>query len=321
MNRFLLFALGMFSYFSRSQSFAPAPGNIGSTAIYSDSSIIIDWASEVLVNRGSMNILNPSAGLASFGEDSDAIGIATGSQVVSLGDGGEAIVTFNEAIVNGIGPDFAVFENGFTDDYIELAFVEVSSDGSNFFRFDGISETPIDVQTTNFTFTDCRYIHNLAGKYRFGYGTPFDLDELAGIQGLDINHITHVKIIDVIGSIDSFTGTQDSQGNIINDPFPTEYETSGFDLDAVAVIHSETEGINELNDVEVNVFPNPSQGVFTIKTDQELSYSICDLQGRAILSGTISDVYQLDMMNFESGVYSIRFNSIFSTLSIQLILK
>ena len=30
----------------------------------------------------------------------------------------------------------------------------------------------------------------------------------------------------------------DSQGNIINDPFPTPFETGGFDLDAIGVIHS-----------------------------------------------------------------------------------
>ena len=321
MNRYLFFFILSFSFCSWSQSFAPAPGNIGTTAIHSDSSIIIDWASGVLVNRGPMNILNPGLGLANFGVEADAIGFSTGVDVVSLGDGGDAIVTFNDAITNGIGPDFAIFENGFTDNYIELAFVEVSSDGINYIRFPGISETPTDVQSTNATFTDCRYIHNLAGKYRSGYGTPFDLQELSGVVGLDVNHITHLKIIDVIGSVGPLVGTVDSQGNMINDPFPTAFESGGFDLDAVAVIHSATESLNELTGIDVHVSPNPSDGMFTINTDQQLNYSIVDLQGQFILEGSTTGVSKLNLLGFEPGIYFIRFNSKLSMSSIRLILK
>ena len=321
MNKWVLFLSAMVSFCSWSQSFAPAPGNVGTTAIHSDSSIIIDWASGVSVNRGPMSLLNPSAGLASFGIEADAVGFPTGLDVISLGDGGEAIVTFNEAIANGVGPDFAIFENGFTDNYIELAFVEVSSDGINYVRFEGVSETPTDVQTTNVMFTDCRYIHNLAGKYRLGYGTPFDLQELTGVFGLDVNHITHVKIIDVTGSISPLVGTTDSQGNMINDPFPTAFESGGFDLDAVAVIHSETESITKLNDIEVKIFPNPSDGIVTISTENPLNYSIVDLQGQLILSGVTEGTSKLNLLHFEPGVYLVRFNTLFSTSSIKLILK
>lgn len=309
MNRIILLLGLILSGSSWGQSFAPAPGIIGSTAIHKDSSIIIDWASGVSINRGPMNITNLAAGLATFGVDSDGVGPATGSVVVSLGDGGEAIITFDEPIINGAGPDFAIFENGFADDYIELGFVEVSSDGVNYYRFEGISETPTDVQTTNFSFTDCRYIHNLAGKYRFDYGTPFDLQDLIGTPGLDVNQITHVKIIDVIGSIDPLIGTMDSQGNIINDPFPTEFESSGFDLDAVAVMHSATESIEELNGVRVQVYPNPSKGIVTIESDRTLEYHVFDVQGREVLDGIVENSIQLDLKSFDSGMYTIRFIS------------
>ena len=39
---------------------------------------------------------------------------------------------------------------------MELAFVEVSSDGVNFFRFDAVSAAPTDVQLTNFSFLRLR---------------------------------------------------------------------------------------------------------------------------------------------------------------------
>jgi hypothetical protein len=47
-----------------------------------------------------------------------------------------------------------------------------------------------------------------------------------------------VRIIDVVGSIDPAFGTRDSLGNLINEPFPTPFSSSGFDLDAVGVIHA-----------------------------------------------------------------------------------
>ena len=114
------------------------------------------------------------------------------------------------------------------------------------------------------------------------FGTPFDLQELVGNPGLDIDNITHVKIIDVIGSIDPTVGTFDAQGTIINDPFPTEFESGGFDLNAIGVIHSVTQSINELDENLIQVFPNPSKGLVHLKSDINLDYSIMDAQGRII---------------------------------------
>jgi hypothetical protein len=70
-----------------------------------------------------------------------------------------------------------------------------------------------------------------------GYGTSFDLSELTGTVDLNISAITHVRIIDVVGSLDPEYARYDSLGNIINDPWRTPYETGGFDLDAVAVMN------------------------------------------------------------------------------------
>ena len=44
-------------------------------------------------------------------------------------------------------------------------------------------------------------INNLAGKYRALYGTPFDLEELSDYQAINIDSITHIRVIDVVGSI------------------------------------------------------------------------------------------------------------------------
>ena len=62
--------------------------------------------------------------------------------MVSLGKGGSITLSFDPPVSNGDGWDFAVFENGFEDTFLELAYVEVSSDGVVFVRFDNASLTP-----------------------------------------------------------------------------------------------------------------------------------------------------------------------------------
>ena len=167
-----------------------------------------------------------------------ALGKAVGDSfdVVVLGDGGSIVLTFNRPIVDGEGADFAVFENSFDDKFLELGTVEVSSDGEHFVAFDHYYLGVEKIGSTGGH--DARLIHGFAGKFKQGVGTMFDLAELAGkpeiLDGtLDLNAITHVKIVDVIGD-----GSQlDSIGNPVYDPYPTS-GSAGFDLDAVAVINS-----------------------------------------------------------------------------------
>lgn len=295
----------MLSFVGWTQSYAPAPGNLGTTAIHKDSNAIIYWANNATVTRGPLNIMNISLGDATYGQEADAIGSADGLSVVSLGDGGEVVLTFEYPIVDGPGPDFCVFENGFIDHYMELAFVEVSSDGINFFGFDAISEIPIDSQISNFNISNCGYVNNFAGKYRAEYGTPFDLSELIGVAGLNINSITHVKLIDVIGTIDPMFASFDSQGNIINDPFPTEFESGGFDLDGVGVINSAQLGIGtQLGNL--SVYPNPFMNQFRIESAGHHTFELTDAFGRVLKSGQFIDKIDIQTEDLGSGNYFVK---------------
>ena len=215
-------------------------GTEGCDAIKADSSAFVAWATGITVVRGPQNISNPSGPVATTGADSNALGMPTlnnTSDVVCLGDGGMATLTFARPITNGDGPDFAVFENSFGDTFLELAFVEVSSDGSRFVRFPATSLTPTETQTGPYASTDATMINNLAGKYRIGYGTPFDLEELRDSTGIDIDSIVYVRVIDVVGSVNPQYATYDAFGHMVNDPWPTPFAAGGFDLSGVGVIH------------------------------------------------------------------------------------
>lgn len=289
------------------QSFAPAPGFPGSTAIHKDSSVFVNWAIGAEINRGYLNIENPTLGMVSHGSAVDAIGHADGVEAVSLGDSGQIVVSFQAPIINGPGPDFAVFENGFLDNYMELAFVEASSDGVNYFRFEAISEIPTAIQLTNFSVSDCGYVYNLAGKYRANYGTPFDLEELNQLVGLDVNNVTHIKLIDVIGSIDPQFGSLDSENNIINDPYPTEFVSGGFDLDAVGVIH-EGSAFTKPNMFKgtIDVYPNPSSGRFECYLTEYVDYTLSDSRGDYVMKGAAFENFEINISHLNIGIYYLK---------------
>jgi hypothetical protein len=244
--------------------FAPPVGQPGCTAIFKDSALFTSWATGCTINRGYRDISNQTLGYATYGDSIAAIGLAGTNDVVSLGDAGEAVLTFANPITNGVGWDFAVFENG-TDVFLELAFVEVSSDGINYFRFQPTSYTQDTLQVSGFGNLDATKIDNLAGKYRSHYGTPFDLQQLSSQQGLNINAITHVKVIDIVGCIQTAYATFDQYGNAINDPWSTPFASCGFDLDAVGVIHTTVSGITNVSyDKSLLLFPNPSNEILNI---------------------------------------------------------
>jgi len=213
-------------------AYPPPAGQPGSRAVAADDPAIVGWA-------GSVEQVDFGSDLIAQWRDSDqALGPAEGNStaIVSLGRGGSIVLGFDPPIANGPGPDLAVFENGFSDDFLELGVVEVSSDGEHYLRFAHafLGQQPLGA----FDKLDTRLVGALAGKYRQGFGTPFDLavfaDAPAVRQGLvDLQQIRRVRILDVVGD-----GSQhDSFGQPIYDPYPTA-DSAGFDLDAIAVLHA-----------------------------------------------------------------------------------
>ncbi|RKX40916.1 MAG: hypothetical protein DRP64_11980, partial [Verrucomicrobia bacterium] len=227
---------------------APAAGQSGSTAIHMASNAFVAWADGYLNVHYGVEVdeiwMTPEKALG------PAQGVA--EEIVCLGRAGQITLTFPNGIGDGIGADFAVFENGVTDGFLELAHVEVSSDGTHFVRFPDYSYTQEPVET--YGTLNTRLIYGLASKYRQGYGTPFDLNELRisynaqlagntdfsadfataltnGFPLLDLNHITYVRLIDVVGDGSAL----DARGEVIYDPYPTT-GSAGFDLDAIGVL-------------------------------------------------------------------------------------
>lgn len=215
-------------------------------AIPAASPLFTEWANAIdasrtyFAPRGSTTISN--TGFNSLG-DLDAAQIAAGDSP------GYLTVTFPRGIRNGAGADFAIFENGFAFGtpnglFVELAYVEVSSNGSDFARFPSISTNTTPVTGSGaFAGYDMSNVYNLAGKHAAGFGTPFNLDDLlttAAVIGgaVNLNSIQYVRLVDIPGN-GSFL---DSLGNPILDNWMTT-GTGGFDFrlpaqQGIGVIHA-----------------------------------------------------------------------------------
>ncbi len=248
--------------------YAPAAGQVGSTAISKDDPSIIAWAD---------NWCNYIVGTnvdAQWQTPEKALGVAEGDsfEIVCLGRGGRITLTFSTPIADGPGWDFATFENGVNDTFLELGYVEVSSDGVNFFRFDNYSQTAALVGA--YGMIDPTDITGYCSKYKQGQGTPLDLNELAGVGGVDINAVTHIRIVDIVGD-----GTYtDTAGNPIYDPYAT-IGSAGVDLDAIGVIHQKTLQADVTGDGIVNLedYAVFSAAYLSAPGDSEWNYK-CDME-------------------------------------------
>lgn len=308
------FTLGVVIFFLSSTTgaqYPPPVGQPGTTAMYKDSSAFTGWAKSCTVIRGYVNIADTNvlyngSNRATYGDEYYGVGKANDS-VVSLGDGGIATLRFDPPIINGPGFDFAVFENALSDNFLELGFVEVSSDGAKYVRFPAVSLTQTETQVGTFGIIDATKINNLAGKYRAMYGTPFNLDDIKDSTGIDLHHITNIRIRDVVGCIQLHYATYDSQGHIVNDPWPTPFWSSGFDLDAVGVIHSSAQGIDEdAGRTLILMYPNPagSQVHLSINNPGTVQMALFDVTGRLVLSPLeIVRNATIDLSSVPVGIY------------------
>ena len=193
----------------------------------------------------SPSFTNPETGLSSLGE------------VNGSGTPGYITLGFDAPITNGLGADFAVFENGFNFGtnpdgvpglFAEFAYVDVSTNGSDFLRFPSINlnSGPLPGGFGGaFSGFDVTNVHNLAGKHAANWGTPFDLDALSadtlvlnGIVNLD--QINYIRLTDIPGD-GSYT---DSLGNPIYDNYPTSgsggFDYVGLPTGAIGVLNSVT---------------------------------------------------------------------------------
>ncbi|WP_394827767.1 cell surface protein [Pendulispora albinea] len=142
--------------------------------------------------------------------------------VVSLGYHGEIVVSFgSNAIVDGPGADFIVFENVFDISgdpqrpYAEPAEVSVSDDGTNW--------TTFPCTATSYPYGACAGWHPIYSAPGNGI-SPTDPNTAGGdafdLAAIGVTHARYVRIVDKMAATCSGS-------------------SAGFDLDAVSIVNAE----------------------------------------------------------------------------------
>jgi hypothetical protein len=115
----------------------------------------------------------------------------------------------------------------------------------------------------------------------------------------------------VVGSLQNAYATFDTAGRKINDPWPTGFPSSGFDLDAVGVIWNTFNSIQEVNADELRLYPNPASTfvrvILPMDHSGEMQCSVYSMQGEVQHCSHVNGI--LDVSSFPSGLYFIRINS------------
>ncbi|MCX7626405.1 MAG: hypothetical protein N2Z21_09370 [Candidatus Sumerlaeaceae bacterium] len=171
-------------------------------------------------------------------------------ELLSLGVGGSIVLEFSShVVIDGPGPDFTVFENPFQPigypDFVfcETATVSVSTDTISWYTFPFEFDDP---GTTAGLYQKWRY-RGLAGVTPVFSSpdngiSPYDPNVSGGdsfdLHDLGLTYVKFVKVTDT--GTTEISPTVDRRGNIVNDPgnAMNAPPTAGFDLDAVAAIHS-----------------------------------------------------------------------------------
>jgi hypothetical protein len=224
---------------------------------------------------------------AILGAPTDFTQNGTTDHVLALGHASSITVTFSGPIPSGSGWNFAVFENAFLDSssalasrgggtnyvydnsgtnlvlvargynflWTKLAFVDVSSDDTNWARFpatyfntDVLFQATVPDSPAHWLSQDATMIDGLAGKTALQYGTPFSLSTLTNnpnVQSgaVNLSNIHYIRLTDVIGD----GSTLDQYGNPIYSPYydgtqvpllvaPPDSATDGFCLRGVATL-------------------------------------------------------------------------------------
>ena len=114
-----------------------------------------------------------------------------------------------------------------------------------------------------------------------------------------------------IFGIASITGTSASDDNYYYYFYDWEISTPDClsESSQVVIVPTGYVGIDDNSlDSQVNVYPNPNNGIFTITSNNELfgqSFSIVETTGKVVYSGNLDDRQEINISHLANGVYFV----------------
>ncbi|MEO9532033.1 MAG: T9SS type A sorting domain-containing protein [Crocinitomicaceae bacterium] len=87
--------------------------------------------------------------------------------------------------------------------------------------------------------------------------------------------------------------------------FPDNHVTQGFHQSDVHVV-----GIETYQSLNISVYPNPTNDIINVRSDQDAQMSLYDIQGKLVQTYNVnSNVSAIDVSYLERGTYLLLFNA------------
>ena len=109
-----------------------------------------------------------------------------------------------------------------------------------------------------------------------------------------------------------FRVKQWTNNTVVTGNTANNYLLSGLTMAVTVTVEFEVDDtkIDNQSDVSVNVYPNPSTGIFNLVTDMKYSIEVVDLLGKIVLSQEIQKGQTaINLASFRNGIYFIRFTN------------
>jgi hypothetical protein len=199
--------------------------------------------------------------------------------------------------------------------------------------FDG-SETPINTELlteTNYTFEDLTlgtYTASVEAVFESGTSElvtiEFDIVEptyelMFNVMEEETSNLMEGVSISLTDGVDIWTNTTDANGQIMFEVHSgTYYYTAtmdGYDtMEGEVIIDYASESVDVMMPLGIGettipgfvVYPNPSEGSFTVQADANGSIVVLDAVGQVVMEKSFNDATSIDLTNSASGVYFIR---------------
>ena len=170
----------------------------------------------------------------------------------------------------------------------------VSTQEQNVVIEDVTAPTITCVENQEFTLQEGETVYTVSGDAL----NPVSTDDNCGVEST-VNDFTTTETLDAaelpVGLTTVIWTVTDIAGN---------ETTCEFDVQVNAFV-----GINDLSEIGINIYPNPSTGIFTIETEGNFDVTITNLSGKVISKLHNFKTSKVDLSNHANGVYFIKFQN------------
>jgi hypothetical protein len=156
-------------------------------------------------------------------------------------------------------------------------------------ELDGLEVRSEDYELAAFVGNECR------GSVKLMYVEPLD------------RYVAFLLVYGNAGDRQLFVMTDGSEEIWSSDCLEFAADGTAGTLTEPAVLHFRTTGLGDVTQKPVNVYPNPSDGIFNIEGEDILKIEVVDMYGQVILSEDVKTVHiRIDLGDKAAGAYLLR---------------